>query len=1430
MNCKKCISWLLSVMLLLSLLPGTTAMASAGSEQEIITGHICHFDAIVTEPDCVNQGYTTYICHICEDSFEDEYIPALGHSLDSNGVCTRCNNEIEYSPGDINADGDLMADDLAAVRIVLLGFGDDIEVIDATDCTGDYSTDLRDLIRLKKHLADDTDASGFTYTVSDGKVTITGYNGELKGAVTIPSYIENCPVTAIGDSAFISRTEVTSFLLPSTVTEIGASAFEDCASLISIALPNKIKSIGERAFSKCHKMFSIRLSKNISVLADSVFESCSELSKIELPEKIEEIGKYAFAYCSSLVELNIPEKVTVLNENTFDGCSELIFVGLPETLKEIKCYTFYGCEKLQSVSIPITVVEVGDSAFAECSSLLSVVVPYETRFGFDVFVGCDVLVVKGLYGTGGIDAAVNSGAKYEIMECGHTDYLLLGAINPTCSKEGYSGDKYCIGCGKIDAMGVVLAKTGHTTVLRHDRPVSCEKYGYTGDTYCIACETYLDYGYYKKPTGHYAAVMNGYVAPTCTENGNYGVFDCEYCGEHINNLTIPAKGHETYRANHRYADCANDGYTGDVTCYVCNTVLSYGSVVEKGEHHFELVGYRKATCNSDGYSGDVICYGCHTYLSHGTVTTKDHTPVTDNYKAATCTENGYSGDSTCLDCGAVLNAGEVLPLLGHKSVLINYKEASCTEDGYTGDQICSVCYVMVSPGKTIASTGHKTVLTGRKEATSTEAGYTGDLVCEKCGEVIEKGTVIAAGHAHNMIITDAKEATCSEEGYTGDKQCSDCGYTERGTVIAKTPHSLITSVVPPTCTENGYNLAKCQNCDFEHKSKYVSSKGHSWGELTDAVEPTCTEEGYSGDRVCTVCGLTEEGKVLEALGHDFCDWAIRCMHAEGTDGFAEKHRNCAVCGLEETSTIAEGTGMFDEKYIEGNCVQESICEYTCKYCGFMHVMPVGITGEHNFIKSTVNEPTCEVEGMFEFKCEFCNETFTENVPALGHDTTDTFVRCYHPTAPLIETDRYQDFSDEISQHRYEEYHTCNRCDREFVTRCEMGELIFEVYEFEGNCSAESYKSYDCTFCEYVLKLSYGIALHEYTTETVSSTCTEQGYTKYSCMHCGDSYKDNFEPLAEHDYVSSAYPPTCEESGYEIYTCNTCGYSYNGAALPAMGHSWDLEGRCINCQKECAHEDATTWNDCPTCGRNYCGNCGEVGHYGADCPNIPMGTYCDYCGGYHFMPEECPKWCSYCYTGHNTDEECPRWCIVCAMKHDIPEDCPNWCTHCGILHHTETECMLWCTVCNIRHGAMVECPNWCEVCYVIHYERRDCPNWCEMCQVSHYMREDCPRWCGNCGMPHENDYECALWCYSCGIKHNEPMECPNWCDMCGTQHMDPMECPHMGGMGIYCDMCGMNHMDPMECPNWCHMCGMGFWCDMCGTQHMDPMECPNMGMV
>jgi hypothetical protein len=83
----------------------------------------------------------------------------------------------------------------------------------------------------------------YTYTITNGEATITGYTG-AGGDVAIPDTLGGYPVIAIGNDAFRDHTSLTSITIPDSVISIGNNAFRGCTSLTSIAIPDSVTSIG----------------------------------------------------------------------------------------------------------------------------------------------------------------------------------------------------------------------------------------------------------------------------------------------------------------------------------------------------------------------------------------------------------------------------------------------------------------------------------------------------------------------------------------------------------------------------------------------------------------------------------------------------------------------------------------------------------------------------------------------------------------------------------------------------------------------------------------------------------------------------------------------------------------------------------------------------------------------------------------------------------------------------------------------------------------------------------------------------------------------------------------------------------------------------------------------------------------------------------
>lgn len=71
------------------------------SRETMVTEALGHkYDGVVTAPDCVNDGYTTYTCLVCSDSYTADTTAALGHTegeaVEENRVAADCVNDGSY--------------------------------------------------------------------------------------------------------------------------------------------------------------------------------------------------------------------------------------------------------------------------------------------------------------------------------------------------------------------------------------------------------------------------------------------------------------------------------------------------------------------------------------------------------------------------------------------------------------------------------------------------------------------------------------------------------------------------------------------------------------------------------------------------------------------------------------------------------------------------------------------------------------------------------------------------------------------------------------------------------------------------------------------------------------------------------------------------------------------------------------------------------------------------------------------------------------------------------------------------------------------------------------------------------------------------------------------------------------------------------------
>ena len=167
------------------------------------------------------------------------------------------------------------------------------------------------------------------------------------------------------------------------------------------------------------------------------------------------------------------------------------------------------------------------------------------------------------------------------------------------------------------------------------------------------------------------------------------------------------------------------------------------------------------------------------------------------------------------------------------------------------------------------------------------------------------------------------------------------------------------------------------------------------------------------------------------------------------------------------------------------------------------------------------------------------------------------------------------------------------------------------------CTEQGYTIYTCTACGDELKADFVPATgHSYDAVVTAPTCTNAGYTTHTCSVCGDSYVDSIVPATGHSYEAVVTAPTCDKMGYTTYTCSVCGDSYVGSYTDALEHTYTA---VVTKEPTCTEEGVKTFT-CSECGKSYTEAIPTVAHsYEAvvtapTCDKMGYTTYtCSVCG-------------------------------------------------------------------------------------------------------------------------------------------------------------------------------------------------------------------------
>ena len=224
---------------------------------------------------------------------------------------------------------------------------------------------------------------------------------------------------------------------------------------------------------------------------------------------------------------------------------------------------------------------------------------------------------------------------------------------------------------------------------------------------------------------------------------------------------------------------------------------------------------------------------------------------------------------------------------------------------------------------------------------------------------------------------------------------------------------------------------------------------------------------------------------------------------------------CERCGEVKESTTPKGEHEFSTTVVPATCTSPGYTLRECAVCGERRIEDIAVALPHNYV-AKVTPATCEGGGKTLHICEGCGSSFVT-------DYTDPLA------IPGTREPKVTD-STCIGEGLIE--YRCVRCG---YHRLEGDAAAGHVPGEAATCTTPQL----CTKCGAVIVNALG---HDYQEEVTEPTCTEMGYTTYTCSRCSDTYKGDYTDAAGHkpgDWIIDQ-EPTTDSEGSRHKECEVCG--------------------------------------------------------------------------------------------------------------------------------------------------------------------------------------------------------------------------------------------------------------------------------------------------
>ena len=662
---------------------------------------------------------------------------------------------------------------------------------------------------------------------------ILAYFGDAEH-VTIPSTIDGHIMYYINGGLFSDQQNLKSVDL-NYIKAVSGSAFYNCKNLKTVTGRFAVEIKGS-AFKNCTSLEKLDVEIAGTTIGNNAFENCTSLKEITIPDNITTIEKYAFKGCTSLKSVQLHKEITTLGNGAFYGCTSLdgIWaaqdspkyandehgvllskdkVGLiaapggltgtytaPDTVRVLSAEAFGGCGKLEAINLPDLVVDAGEGTFENCTSLKNFTIPTSlTTLRERLFQGCTSLKTITLHKN------VKNVKEGAFRGCASMTGIYAVKDNQRFVHDG-SGVLYNI--NRTNLVAAPGALTGTYVVLS---TVTTLSNGAFAD--CKNLKTVL---IPDKVT---------IIPRRCFEN----------CTA-LRTAVLPGKSEILEAA---FRNCSSldsivihdiNGVYGSNAFENCTALKNIYNPMCMNDYAY---AFKNVTANM--YYLQSKAYYTQEQLQNKQFSGKLTWIPLDSYCVAKGDNSTYTVGS---DIGAIF------------LMMADWNKLSAVR--VDGQELGSNQYLSMSRGTAVILKDAylKTLPLGEH---SLEVVYT-DGSCTASFTLKEPCV-------HNTVKLPAVTATCTKTGLTEGSHCTKCGevFVVQQTVDAL-GHSYSSTNYAATCTEGGYNLAKCSRCGKTERSNETAPLGHHFSDWEIVKNPTIQEPGIQSRR-CESCGKTEEKSI-----------------------------------------------------------------------------------------------------------------------------------------------------------------------------------------------------------------------------------------------------------------------------------------------------------------------------------------------------------------------------------------------------------------------------------------------------------------------------------------------------------------------------------------------------------------------------------------